>query len=531
MPINQPVTQKEQAVGEAANILSITDLQGKIRYVNQDFVEISGFDQKELLGQDHNIVRHPDMPSEAFRQLWQTLKSGKSWMGVVKNRCKNGDHYWVDAFASPISENGEVCEYQSVRRMADPEHVSRAEQLYQAINRGQSARLNAPLSFSTKVLLCTILPLLCCALMATQLPSLWAWASLLLGLLLSSTGGYLALQPLRALHQQSLQLSNDALARWVFTGRRDEIGQLQLALKVQESETAALVGRLADSGWHLSDGVHQLSEAVNTSAREIEAQFSETEQVASAVAQMSSGFQQVAVAASETSQETTSGVDEAAKGKSLVQDNGFVISELQRDMQQACDQIQSVEGQCQQISGILTVIGTIADQTNLLALNAAIEAARAGEHGRGFSVVADEVRTLANKTQASTQEIGEMIAALQKVTADAVRAISNASSKSEACERSSLETIESLARMLGSIESIASRNNEIAVNIEEQTQVAEAINRNVSAIRDVTQRNLHSLNASHNKANEIREVGNRLTGLSQQFWRQQAQRRQSKSAS
>ncbi|WP_258923156.1 PAS domain-containing protein, partial [Klebsiella pneumoniae] len=103
--------------------LSTTSPQSHITYVNPDFIKISGFTEEELLGQPHNIVRHPDMPPAAFEHMWSTLKSGRSWMGLVKNRCKNGDHYWVSAYVTPIAKNGSIVEYQSVRTKPEPEQV------------------------------------------------------------------------------------------------------------------------------------------------------------------------------------------------------------------------------------------------------------------------------------------------------------------------------------------------------------------------------------------------------------------------
>jgi len=113
MRMNLPVTGRDVSISDTANILSTTDLNGDITYVNPDFIKISGFEESELLGQHHNIVRHPDMPTEAFADLWSSVRGGSSWMGMVKNRCKNGDHYWVSAFVTPISRNGRVVEYQS----------------------------------------------------------------------------------------------------------------------------------------------------------------------------------------------------------------------------------------------------------------------------------------------------------------------------------------------------------------------------------------------------------------------------------
>jgi methyl-accepting chemotaxis protein len=126
MKINMPVTQHELALNSTHQIVSKTDLKGRITFVNRDFVEISGFAEDELIGQSHNIVRHPDMPPEAFQDLWNTVKSGKPWIGIVKNRCKNGDYYWVEAVVSPVKESGVLSGFISVRKKASPEQIKGA---------------------------------------------------------------------------------------------------------------------------------------------------------------------------------------------------------------------------------------------------------------------------------------------------------------------------------------------------------------------------------------------------------------------
>lgn len=127
---NQPVTNQEVQLDEHSLIVSKTDLKGQITYINKDFLDISGFTETELIGQPHNIVRHPDMPIEAFADMWQDLKEGRPWTGLVKNRCKNGDYYWVLATATPIRENGQVVGYMSVRRKPTGQQVTAAESAY-----------------------------------------------------------------------------------------------------------------------------------------------------------------------------------------------------------------------------------------------------------------------------------------------------------------------------------------------------------------------------------------------------------------
>ncbi|HEY3301838.1 MAG TPA: PAS domain-containing protein, partial [Methylophilaceae bacterium] len=169
MKINMPVTQKEIALADTSSIVSKTDLKGRITYINRDFLEVSGFTEAELIGQSHNIIRHPDMPPDAFADLWQTVKAGKPWNGMVKNRCKNGDHYWVEANAAPIRENGEVIGYMSVRSKPSRQQVEAAEALYAKMREGKAPKASVlaklsnfieDLALKYKIVIALILPVL-----------------------------------------------------------------------------------------------------------------------------------------------------------------------------------------------------------------------------------------------------------------------------------------------------------------------------------------------------------------------------------
>ena len=141
MRINLPITNAQYELRDGLSIVSKTDIKGVITYVNPDFVEASGFTEKELLGQPHNILRHSDMPEQAFADLWATLKSGKPWSGVVKNRRKNGDHYWVVANVTPIYENGSLVGYMSVRNKPTREQIDAHEAAYRLFREGRQGNL------------------------------------------------------------------------------------------------------------------------------------------------------------------------------------------------------------------------------------------------------------------------------------------------------------------------------------------------------------------------------------------------------
>ncbi|HEB56851.1 MAG TPA: PAS domain S-box protein [Gammaproteobacteria bacterium] len=139
MKINHPVTEHEVVMDDGQTIVSKTDLKGSITYINQYFLDISGFTEKELIGKSHNIVRHPDMPAAAFADLWAHLKLERPWTGMVKNRCKNGDYYWVEAHVTPMRQNESVVGYMSVRTKPSREQIAEAEKLYHDVNAGNAS--------------------------------------------------------------------------------------------------------------------------------------------------------------------------------------------------------------------------------------------------------------------------------------------------------------------------------------------------------------------------------------------------------
>ncbi len=155
MKINKHVTNVEHILSDSDSIVSNTDLKGVITYANDTFIRISGYSREELIGVSHNIVRHPDMPPEAFADLWRSLKAGRPWTGIVKNRCKNGDYYWVLANAAPLHENNQLVGYMSVRSKIDHEQIKAVDSAYRLFREGKARNLKIQDGKIVKVTLLT----------------------------------------------------------------------------------------------------------------------------------------------------------------------------------------------------------------------------------------------------------------------------------------------------------------------------------------------------------------------------------------
>ena len=437
MKKNLPISDVEVRLADTANILSTTDLKGAIKYVNHEFIEVSGFDEAELLGKNHNVVRHPQMPPAAFEGLWATIKARRSWMGIVKNRCKNGDHYWVDAYVTPIVRDGEVVEYQSVRRRPNWVHVQRAEQLYAQLLAGKTPRqlrtsllgLKARLSLGVATVVALTLGAAAFGGLLSPTAALGLFAA---GAAFSSFVVYWLLRPLDAAEAEARACCpDDAVARWVYTGRNDEIGQLQLALKMLRAETGGVVGRISDSAQTLAGEAEGMASTVAMSNEAIRYQAEETERVAVSINQLTSSIQLVASNAHHAAEIAAKVNQEVVSSKQVVADSMSATRSLAAEVEKTAAVVEKLESASERIKLVTESIRGISEQTNMLALNAAIEAARAGETGRGFAVVADEVRALATRSQEATQEIKLIIEELGSDARQAVGAMHGSQQQAE----------------------------------------------------------------------------------------------------
>ena len=520
MKINLPVTGRNVDIAQDANILSTTDLGSSITYANQDFIDVSGYNLEELLGAPHNLLRHPDMPSAAFAHMWQTLKSGRSWMGMVKNRCKNGDHYWVSAYASPVTRDGVAVEYQSVRTRPDARRVMAAERVYARLRTG-TRRMRPVLEMPLKLSLVTGAT---CALTwgaGVGLAS-YPWAVQVLGLAAVGAVGILGvnllLRPLRQLSERARQIADNPVSQAIYTGRADELGQIEFAMQMLEAQVGAVVGRIGDASQRLSGHAAALVEQLDSSHSSTLGQQSQTDQVATAIHEMAASVAQVANHAQQASKAADQAGSETREGHQRVDESRDAVLRLSQELARATTVIHQLESHSGDISGVLEVIRAIAEQTNLLALNAAIEAARAGEQGRGFAVVADEVRGLAQRTQQSTNEIQRMISTLQGGARDAVMAMEQSSQHVEASVDHAQRAASALDGISQRVNQITAMSVQIATAVEEQSAVSEDINRNIVGIRNAGEATVTAGQQSQLSSGDVAALAEDLRRLAEEFW-------------
>ena len=506
MKKNLPVSDREIQYPDDANILSTTNAKGQITYINDDFIRISGFEEDELIGQSHNIVRHPDMPPAAFADMWSTLKRGETWMGIVKNRCKNGDYYWVDAFVTPITDGGKLVEYQSVRTKPDPVHVERAKEVYERLNKNQKPIKNKPVGVFYKLnisFLLAVIPLIGVAWYSSVPLLTGLLPALLVSLALSMLLGYLALDSHREVSSKARSLVDNPLMQYIYTGRLDEAGQVLLALKIEKSQLGAVSGRMADTVNTIAKTAGETEAIMGQTKESVSSQSNDLIQLSGAMEEMVCSMNEVGDNVNTASDASQGCHNSALGGREVVTQVVASIGGLADQVDQATKVIVALGEASDNIGSVLDVIRGIAEQTNLLALNAAIEAARAGDLGRGFAVVADEVRILATRTHDSTQEIQVMIEQLQSRSSEGVAVMQ----KSRSSADDSVGQVEEAKRVLESIidgiTQVNEMNNSIALAVNQQKDVMHDINENLVRVNDAAEGTSTGADRTAQKVNEL----------------------------
>ncbi len=492
MRSNLPVTNVEYVLQDTEIIVSKTDIHGNITYINQNFVNVSGFSEDELIGAPQNIVRHPDMPVEAFTDFWRTLRSGKAWTGLVKNRCKNGNHYWVEANAAPIIENHKIVGYASIRVKPSREQVQAAESAYRAIKAGdttleiregqairrsflQRCRLLKDRSLKTMLAIAAgsvgalfvVMGILAWLATSGDRESYihWLMAISVLGVPMAVVFGVLSyrsvVKPL-----ERIRLDIDRMGSGDLSGRIEakgvaELAQLMQSLRVLQINIKLLIGQIKESTDQVNAGASEIASGNADLSARTESQASSLEETASSMEELTSTVKQNAESAHHASKLVSSTAEIAANGGEIV---GQVVETMA-----------SIKDSSRKIADIIGVIDGIAFQTNILALNAAVEAARAGEQGRGFAVVAAEVRNLAQRSAGAAKEIKALIE-------DSVGRV-------DAGGKLVDEAGEAMGDIVTSVQLVADIIGGTATASQEQSAGIEQVNQAVSQMDEITQQN------------------------------------------
>ena len=487
------VTQNEYPLDDDTTLMSTTDIHSYITHANDTFVQVSGYPLDELTGQPHNMVRHPDMPKAAFADMWYTLQQGEPWSGIVKNRRKNGDHYWVRANAVPMVRHGKVTGYMSIRTKATAEEIATVEPLYRALNdgsckkrihkglvvgKGWLGKLPAmPLRWRVRSVMAVLFAVLAATLVATSagwMPLVAAAVVMLLGTLLFEQQ---IVRPVENVARQALRVATGERNSVQHLNRSDElgltlraIGQLGLMCRWLINDVSSQVVSVRDGSDRLARGNEDLNDRTRQTVANVQQTVATMNQMAASV---------------QSNSETAAEVDKLSVAASSAATKGG------NAMQTVVKTMDDIADSTQRIGSITSLINDIAFQTNILALNAAVEA-----QGKGFAVVAGEVRHLASRSASAANDIRKLIDA-------SASKVQSGSEQVHAAGRTMDDIVEQVKNVTQLIAQISHSTSEQATGLSELTRA-------VAELDSITQKNADLVEESAHISAMVKHRAGRL---------------------
>jgi aerotaxis receptor len=517
MRVNLPVSQYEYLFPKGETLVSTTDLKGRILYCNPTFIEVSGYEKEELLGQPHNMIRHPEMPEEAFRDMWATIEKGIPWSAPVKNRRKDGTFYWVMANVTPLMDGNTPLGYMSVRTEATREQIQNAEQLYKTMRDEKAAgkavhvlRAGRLVKMDLSGRLASLARLGPAAKMVVvqSLVVLAAFGAAMVGGASLSMGAVLAwlavlalavgsavylhtitIAPLRQMLVWANRMAAGDLTQKITVTRDDTVGFLQQALAQLNVNLMSIVRDARQESGRMQVSTREIAEGNQDLSARTESQASNLEQTAASMEEITGTVRQTA--------------ESARQATSLASQASTVAERSSAAVDSVADTMKQIQSSSGRISEITQLIDSIAFQTNILALNAAVEAARAGEQGRGFAVVAAEVRSLSHRTLSAAKEIRQLIDA-------SAATVSEGHQKTDQAQKTMSEALE-LVRRVGTL--IGEINN---ASIEQLSGISQ-VNSAVAQLDTITQQNAALVEQNAASAMHLNELAQTVTETVQVF--------------